>query len=83
MILNIPFPQMLKTITTASAVNARSQLDDALLIADGARLSPIQIIIGPVTIGGRKYITRFTPASFTISASTRYSSPATTIPPHA
>ena len=30
MILNIPFPHMLKMITTASAINASSQLFDAL-----------------------------------------------------
>ena len=46
-------PQMLKKITVPSAIKARIQFWDALLIADGARLRPIQIIIGPVTTGGR------------------------------
>ena len=74
---------MLNTIMTASATIAISQLVEALLTADGARLSPIQIIIGPVTTGGRKRITRFTPISLIMSASTRYNNPATKIPPHA
>ena len=42
---------MLKKITVPSAIKARIQFWDALLIADGARLRPIQIIIGPVTTG--------------------------------
>ena len=71
MILNIPLPQILKIIMTAKAINASNQLLEALVTADGARLRPIQIIIGPVTIGGRKRITRFTPATLIIRASTR------------
>ena len=82
-ILNIPFPQILKIMITASATIAMSQFVDALLTADGARLSPIQIMIGPVTTGGRKRITRFTPTHRMISARIRYNNPATTIPPHA
>ena len=83
MILNIPLPQILKTMIVPSAINASSQLLDAFEIAEGARLRPMQMMIGPVTTGGRNLMTRFTPTSFTISASIRYRSPATTIPPHA
>ena len=83
MILNIPLPQILKITITANAIIARIQFVFALFTADGARLRPIQIMIGPVTTGGRKRITRFTPTSFTTSARTRYNAPATTIPPHA
>jgi len=36
-----------------SAINAISQFVDALAIADGASERPIQIMIGPVTTGGR------------------------------
>ena len=71
MILNIPFPQILNTIMVASAINARSQFVEALLMAEPARLKPIQIMIGPVTTGGRKRITFFTPARRMIRASTR------------
>ena len=83
MILNIPFPQILKMMITANATKAISQLVDAFWIADGARDKPMQMMIGPVTTGGRKRITRFTPTSLKINATTRYSRPATTIPPHA
>ena len=53
MILNIPFPQILKMITTARAMSARGQLVFALLMAEGARERPMQMMIGPVTTGGR------------------------------
>ena len=68
---------------TPSAMRAISQLVEALLTADGARLRPIHIMIGPVTTGGRNLITLLTPTSLIISASTRYKRPATTTPPHA
>ena len=58
MILNIPFPQMLNMIITARAINARNQLVEALLMAEPARLRPIQMMTGPVTTGGRNLITR-------------------------
>ena len=83
MILNIPLPQMLNTMITASATSARNQLVEALLIAEPARLKPIQMITGPVTTGGRKRITRFTPTMRITSASNRYRRPATTTPPQA
>ena len=71
MILNIPFPQILNTIMVASAINARSQFVEALFMAEPERLKPIQIMIGPVTTGGRKRITFFTPARRMIRASIR------------
>ena len=83
MILNMPLPQMLKTIITARATNARNQLVEAFPMAEDARLKPIQIITGPVTTGGRYLITRFTPTIRMINDRTRYRRPATTTPPHA
>ena len=83
MILNIPLPQILKTMITASATTAKNQLLDALETAEGARVRPIQMMIGPVTTGGRKRITRCTPTVLIMAASTRYMRPATTIPPQA
>ena len=44
-ILNMPFPQILKIIITARAINAKIQFVEALAIALGARLKPIQIMI--------------------------------------
>ncbi len=82
-IRNIPFPQILKMIMTESAINARNQLEDAFVTADGARLNPIQIIIGPVTTGGKKRMTFLMPASLMTSARMRYSNPAITMPPQA
>ena len=52
-IRNMPFPQILNTIMTDSAISARIQLVEAFATADGARPSPMQMIIGPVTTGGR------------------------------
>ena len=83
MILNIPLPQILKMMITASATIAKNQLLDALETADGASVRPIQMIIGPVTTGGRKRITRYTPTVLIMAANTRYMRPATTMPPQA
>ena len=83
MILNIPLPQILKITMTPRAINASNQFVEAFDTADGARLRPIQIMIGPVTAGGRNRITFLTPTSLMISARTRYNRPATTIPPQA
>ena len=83
MILNMPFPQTLKIIMVLSAMTASSQLVEALEIAEGARESPIQIIMGPVTTGGKNFITFLTPIILIISANTKYKRPATTIPPQA
>ena len=83
MILNIPLPQILKTMIVTRAMRARSQLVEALLMAEPARLSPMQMMIGPVTTGGRKRMTFLTPTSLIISARIRYKRPATTIPPQA
>ncbi len=61
MIFIIPFPQMLHTITTAIATNAIIQLAEQLEIAVLERVKPIEIIIGPVTTGGKNFITRPAP----------------------
>ena len=82
-ILNIPLPHMLNTMITARATMARSQLVEALEIADDANDKPMQIMIGPVTTGGRNFITLLTPTNLKISATTKYRNPATTTPPQA
>ena len=79
----MPLPQMLKIMMVAKAIIASSQFVDALDTAEPARIKPIQIIIGPVTTGGKKRITFFTPTKRMTKASTRYKRPATTIPPQA
>ena len=44
---------MLKMITITNAIIASGQHDAQLFNADGARQSPIAMIIGPVTTGGK------------------------------
>ena len=70
-ILSIPFPQILNTTTVTSAISASGQQVEAFPMAEGARESPIQMIIGPVTTGGRYFMTVRTPICLTRSASTR------------
>ena len=83
MILIIPLPQMLQTITTTIATRAMSQLVEQLLMAEGARIRPMAMMIGPVTTGGKKRITFFEPKTLQISASIRYSRPAQATPTQA
>ena len=83
MMRNMPLPQMLKTTMVQSAISASSQFFSAEEMAVPASARPMQMIMGPVTTGGRKRITRFTPINLIIAASTRYKSPATTMPPQA
>ena len=55
----------------ARAIRARNQLALAFEMALPARESPMQMIMGPVTTGGRKRMTRFTPTRRITRASTR------------
>ena len=83
MILSIPLPQILKIMIVATATNATTQFVLQLAIAEGARIKPIAMIIGPVTTGGKNFITRFTPNPFIKADITIYTSPAQKTPPHA
>ena len=83
MILIMPRPQMLATMMMAMETSASHQQLEALDTAEGARFRPMRIMMGPVTTGGRKRMTRLTPTILMTSASTRYSRPATTTPPSA
>ena len=67
MMRNMPLPQMLKTTMVQSAISASSQLVSADEMAVPASESPMQIMMGPVTTGGRKRITRFTPINLIIA----------------
>ena len=81
MIFTMPLPQMLATTMTAMAKMARGQQVEALATAEGARFNPMRMMMGPVTTGGRKCITRWTPTAFTMAAITTYKRPAATMPP--
>ena len=73
----------LAAIMMTIETRASHQHVDALSTAEEARLSPIRMMIGPVTIGGRNFITFLTPTALTIRARIRYRRPAITIPPQA
>ena len=71
MILIIPLPKMLHIITTTIAISATHQLAAQLTMADCERVSPIAIMIGPVTIGGKKRITLLAPNALINAARTK------------
>ena len=64
----MPFPQMLKIMMESRAISARGQLVWQLVIAVGARISPMEMIIGPVTTGGKKRITLLAPKALISAA---------------
>ena len=74
-ILTMPLPQMLHTITTPSATKARIQLDWQFLIAEGARIRPMEMIMGPVTTGGKNRMMRRMPKVEISRLATRYTRP--------
>ena len=76
----MPLPQMLQTTTTRIATRATHQLPRQLLMAEPARDRPMQMMMGPVTMGGKKRMTFFAPKSLKKSARTRYTRPATATP---
>ena len=53
-ILIMPLPKTLAGITVASATRAKGQLVAQFWMALPERTSPMAIIIGPVTSGGKK-----------------------------
>jgi hypothetical protein len=57
----MPRPQILQITITTRAMTARSQFCEQLAMALGARIRPIEIMMGPVTTGGKKRMTRFAP----------------------
>ena len=82
-ILIIPLPQILQTMTTAMATRAIHQLVAQLLIAPEDRVRPMQIMTGPVTMGGKKRMTFFTPKARISPDKITYSNPATATPKQA
>ena len=68
MILIMPRPQMLATTMIAMATRASHQQVVALLTAEGARFRPMRMMMGPVTTGGRKRMTFFTPTALMTAA---------------
>ncbi len=65
MIFTMPFPNTDATITATMPASATGQHVDALFTATGERTSPMPMMIGPVTTGGKNRMTVFTPNAFT------------------
>ena len=71
----MPLPQMLQTITAASATKASSQLLWQLVMADGARIRPMEMMMGPVTTGGKNRMMRRMPNTEISPLTSTYSRP--------
>ena len=54
-----------------------------LAMAELASISPMQMTMGPVTMGGKNRMTRCVPNTLNSAASTKYSKLANTTPRHA
>ena len=79
-ILSMPFPQMLQMMTTAMATSAIHQLAAQLLMAELDSVMPIQMMMGPVTMGGKKRMTRRAPKALNSMARSTYRRPAQATP---
>ena len=71
MILNMPRANIENPITVAIATRATGQSVVQLLIATGASTRPMPMMIGPVTTGGKNFITVLTPQALTNPATTK------------
>ena len=71
MIFTIPRPQILQITTMKIATRAMGQFEAQFSIADFERLRPIAMMIGPVTTGGKYFITFDSPNALKAVASTR------------
>ena len=82
-IFTMPLPQMLQAMTTSMATRATGQLAAQLFTAELESERPMEIMMGPVTMGGKKRMTFLTPKALKAAASTRYMSPAQATPKQA
>ena len=65
------------------AITAISQFVEQLSTADCESVRPIATMIGPVTIGGKYFMTSFAPKALNNPARIIYTSPAQATPKHA
>ena len=79
----MPLPQMLQTITVPRATKASSQLDSQLVMAEGARIRPMEMMMGPVTTGGKNFIMRRMPKVEMSRLTSRYRMPDSATPAQA
>ena len=83
MIFAMPLPHILKPMTIAIATMATSQLAEQLVMAEEESVRPMAMMIGPVTIGGKKRMTFFTPKALKSVERTTYMRPAAATPTQA
>ena len=83
MILTMPLPQMLQATMMAMATMATHQFLEQLLMADEDRFRPMAMMIGPVTIGGKKRMTLLAPNALNRAARMTYIRPAHRTPKQA
>ena len=69
--------------TTRIVAMASHQLVEQFVTADAESVRPMAIMIGPVTTGGKHFMTFATPKALMNAASTKYKSPAKQTPTHA
>ena len=74
---------MLQITTIRIATNATIQLAEQLSTADCDKVNPIEIMIGPVTTGGKNFITFLIPNILINAANTKYNNDANTTPKQA
>ena len=74
---------MLQTITVPSATKASSQFDSQLVMAEGARIRPMEMMMGPVTTGGKNFMMRRMPKVEMSRLTTRYRMPEKATPAQA
>ena len=71
---------MLLMTMMAMATSAMGQLVSQFAMADEARMSPMQMTMGPVTTGGKNRMMRRGPNTLNSAEMTRYSRPAAATP---
>ena len=83
MILTMPLPQMLAATMMAMAASAIHQFCEQLLMALEDRFRPMAMMMGPVTIGGKKRMTFLAPNALNSAERITYTRPAHATPKQA
>lgn len=76
----MPRPQMLLMTIMMIATSAIGQFVSQLAMAELARISPMQMTMGPVTTGGKNRMMRCGPNALNSADTTKYKSPAQATP---
>ena len=71
MMLIIPLPNTAQPMMMAMVMTPSHQQVCTLLTAEGARMRPMSMMMGPVTTGGKSFMTRLTPKAVIRPESTR------------